>query len=434
MGLRSSLAAEADVRVFPAVCAGGRASAVGVPLLPGVRVVDSPRAANVLLIVGRVTRPLLRPLLALHDQLPRPRASVCWPTGGLPDELVSAVPNVVPAEPGDVEALRRVHRDLFLGERPSDPPALLDIEPARWRGVGPYGTGGTGMTGGVPYGRPLPGRGPDPDGLQLDELPLALGPFFPAFPAGLVLHVTVQGDVIRKAAVGPNPFTAWPGDPAPGPLDTSAFVRALFEPTAVAELEVGRARHHLRWLAHVLRLHGLGALGTRALALGDRLPTADVSNVERLVRRVRRSRSLRSATVGIGPLDTGTVTAGPAARAAGVAVDARMDDPAYEGLGFTPVVHHGGDAWARLVQRLDEIERSLDLAARAGPRVRAPGPPVETPRGPITAQGDSPSAALLDVVPDAIAGLEWADAMVTVASLDLDLEEAAMSTVPQTVP
>lgn len=51
--------------------------------------------------------------------------------------------------------------------------------------------------GGHPYGRPLAGRAPGRDGLEFDQLPLRVGPFFPHFPPGLVLHVELQGDAIQ---------------------------------------------------------------------------------------------------------------------------------------------------------------------------------------------------------------------------------------------
>ena len=66
----------------------------------------------------------------------------------------------------------------------SSPDALPDLDPAPWRGVGPFGQGGTGMTGGVPYGRPLAGRADDRDGLKLDQLLVRVGPFLPPFPPG----------------------------------------------------------------------------------------------------------------------------------------------------------------------------------------------------------------------------------------------------------
>ncbi|MHB8621437.1 MAG: NADH-quinone oxidoreductase subunit D-related protein, partial [Chloroflexota bacterium] len=71
---------------------------------------------------------------------------------------------------------------------------------------------------------------------------------------------------------------------------------------------------------------------------------------------------------------------GPVARGSGVAVDVRADQPyaAYTGLGLTPVTHEDGDAMARIVVRLDEIEVSFRLIRQllgnlpAGPIAAAP--------------------------------------------------------------
>jgi hypothetical protein len=438
MGLIARLASGADVPVFPVVGAGGRLAAEVLPLLPGVRVEDTPRAATVLVVVGRLTRALLHPALVVHDQLPHPRSTVSIPTGSNgfsdPEDLLSALPSVTTVGANDAGGLRTVFTDLISGVRSSDPPALPDMEPARWRGVGPYGHGGTGMTGGVPFGRPLPGRAPDPDGLELDQLPLQLGPLHPALPPGLVLHIGLQGDVVRHAAMGANPYQTWPGDPAPGPLDTASFVDALRSPTPVADLELARARHHLRWVAEALRLHGLGALGLRVSALAGSLSLADHRTVQSITRRLARSRSLAWATAGVGVADDklldGLETrleAGPVRRAAGEGRDARSDDPAYQGLGFEPVVHHQADAWARLRQRLAEATQAMDLAERAGDRIRHPGPALEGPRGTLRLDAALPSTALCELLPTLLAGSEWGDAVTTVASLDLDVEEAALS-------
>lgn len=424
MGLRGALAAQADVPTFVVVGAGGRRLAEGLEGRPSVRVVDSPRAATVLLVVGRLTRALLRPVLAVHDQLPGPRATVWWPVGEGGADLVRALPDLVVGAAGDEAGLQRVHADLALGRRPSGPPAMLDIEPAQWRGIGPYGTGGSGMTGGVPYGRPLPGRAADRDGLELDQLPLRVGPLLPSLPPGLALTLQVQGDVVRSAEVGSNPYRSWPGDPPPGPLDTREFLEATRAAVQVRELELARARHHLRWTARALRLHGMVALAARAAGLAERLDLDDAGAVTDLHRRLRRNRSLRSATTGVGGLPVGALPPGLLRRAAGVAEDARSTDPAYAGLDFEPVVHDRGDAWSRLGQRLGEAVQAVELAKRAGSRRRDPGGALEGPRGELRAGQQLPSAQLVALVPTLVAELEWADAMVAVASLDLDVEEA----------
>ncbi|MCG8924543.1 NADH-quinone oxidoreductase subunit D [Lentzea sp. CC55] len=56
---------------------------------------------------------------------------------------------------------------------------------------------------------------------------------------------------------------------------------------------------------------------------------------------------------------------GPIGRASGVDFDLRRDDPlpAYAQLGFTPVVRTAGDAAARVRCLVDEVTRSVELAA-----------------------------------------------------------------------
>ncbi|MEX2658277.1 MAG: hypothetical protein WD232_01170 [Acidimicrobiales bacterium] len=428
MGLISRLAASADVPVFPVVGIGGRTAARSLATLGGIRVVDHPRAAVLMLLVGRPTRSLLRPLLAVHDQLSGPRCTVWWRTGrDGGDELVAALPAVEVLPVGDASALRRVFTELVNGARASDPPALDDIETTPWRGVGPYGQGGSGMTGGTPYGRPLVGRAPDPDGLQLDQLPLQVGPFFGPFPPGLVLHLEVQGDVVRHASLGENPFTRWPGDAPLGPLESGVFFDAVAEVAPVAGLELARARHHLRWASDALRLHGLCSPARRLAALAERIAPGDAELVVRIARQLGRSRSLASVMRGVGVVDPERhgLRQGIVARSTGVPEDARLSDPAYRPLGFEPIVHEGGDAWARFRQRLDEAAQALILAERAGERIRAPGPAVEGPRGALAAGAPSPSGQLLGILPELLVDQEWGDALTIVTSLDLDVEEAA---------
>ena len=427
VGLITRLAARADVPVFPVVGVGGRAAARALSLLDGVRVVRHPRAAVLLVIVGRPTRALLAPMLLLHDQLPTPRATIWWPTVPGGEELVSVLGDVVVCRPFDGEALRAVFADLLSGARSSDPPALPDIEPAAWQGIGPYGQGGSGMTGGNPYGRPLAGRAPDPDGLELDQLPLQIGPIFPPLPPGLVLKLGVQGDVLNTVAVGGNPFTRWPGDPPLGPLESDLFHEAVLVPTPVASLELARARHHLRWAAEALGLYGLHARGRQVAALAEVLSNDSRASVAHITTRLSGTRSLRAAMSGIGkiPAERTGASGGPVARASGFVADARAADPAYEGLGFEPITHDAGDAWARFQQRLAEAAQAMELAESAGDRVRPNGPAVEGPRGPLTPGRPPPSTALMTLLPDLLAGHEWGDAMTAVVSLDLDLEEIA---------
>jgi len=269
--------------------------------------------------------------------------------------------------------------------------------------------------------------GPDRDGLRLDLLPLKVGPFFPRLPTGLVLDVKLAGDLVLEATVGAGAFTGKDQsfrDVRPG---LQPFIRALTEPVPVAELELARAREHLRWLADALAAAELGSLGLRALRLATTVEAGDGDAVRRLAGMLRWTHALGWATRGVGRLEADRLRglgAGPTGRASGVVEDARSDDPAYLELGFEPVVQDGGDAAARWRQRLAEAARSLELAARAGDLQTSPRGFVESPRGRLEL-GSAPAARLLGLVPGLLEGKEWGDAVTTLVSLDLDLEEAA---------
>ncbi len=420
-------------------------------LRPDITFVDTPRSATVLLVAGRLPEAMHEPARRAHDAMAEPRATIWW-TLAPDDGAMLPFPDatVVPAQPNGSPAaivtlarmLARTQAELLCAARPSEPALLADVDPAPWRGVGPYGQGGAGMTGGVPYGRPLAGRAPDRDGLELDQLPVRVGPFFAPFPAGLVLDITLQGDVVQEAIVPGNAFVASGGDGSPVRVTGDAFHAALSEPVRIADLERARARHHLRWLARMLRVHGLDALGHRTLALAaslaDSLPRGALGDVGALRRLLERTRGLGWATAGVGVIDPRLVTGrglGPVARAAGLSEDARIDDAAYDQLGFAPVVQEGagertrhavGDARARWRQRLGEAMQSLELAARAGDRrTGGEGRPIEGVRGRSSdVTRDSPSAMLLALLPDLLLGQEWGDAVTTIVSLDIDVREA----------
>lgn len=275
------LAASAPVPVFPLVGAGARYPVQDLSLRAEIDLVPTPRWASVLLVAGQLPRPLVHPATQVHAQLPHPRATVCW-TSGPPAELRGAFPaaTVVDAAEDVVAVLRRVHAELLTGRRPSEATVLPHEPPSPWKGVGPHGQGGEGMMGGRPYGRPLAMTGPDRDGLALDRLPLRIGPFFAPFPPGLALDVVLQGDVVEEAQPAPNPFAEKDalGEGAEGALVgiPSPFRSAVHTTASVAVLELARARSHLRWLAHALRVHGLAALAVRALELARRIHPAQL--------------------------------------------------------------------------------------------------------------------------------------------------------------
>ncbi|MBA3620893.1 MAG: hypothetical protein H0W51_01035 [Euzebyales bacterium] len=408
------VAARAAVPTFllQGTSAGAPDDAEVLRLDPRVVLVDTPRHASVLLVAGVLPRPLQRPAALVHDALPHPRATVWWggDTGPFEPGLAEAVP--VPAGGDVVKAIVDVHRRLLLADLPSDAPTLTSTRRREWRGVGPYGHGGSGMTGGEPYGRPLADRADDlRDGLKLDVLPVTVGPFFPAFPPGLTLQVSLQGDLVQDVDVLPNPYLDHDVQRRRGVADP--FDRAEIEAVRVADLELARVRHHLRRLAVSLRVLGLGALSVKALRLAARDCRRIVAEAPRLLATVERAGTARAvAAVGALPADA-AAGLGLLARASGVAEDARSDDPDYQGLGLTVICQQHGHARARWMQRLAEIRQSLAIADRAGDRLRGPGAPLERP---------APAAAeVLPLLPRLLVGAEWGDAVAVVASLDLDL-------------
>ena len=130
----------------------------------------------------------------------------------------------------------------------------------------------------MPGGIPLAGGGPDRDELDLDELHVPLGPVLPAWPAGLVVECTLQGDLVTAARarvlLGDGPV---PGD---------------------ADLVHGSAADRLDRAARLLSVAGwehaaLGAARLRDRLLFDGSDDSVLPEVARLAARVRRSRVLR---------------------------------------------------------------------------------------------------------------------------------------------
>jgi hypothetical protein len=129
----------------------------------------------------------------------------------------------------------------------------------------------------MPGGLPMADLGEDRDGLTLDRLHVPLGPVLPDWPAGLVMRVTLQGDVIQEAS-------AEVLDPGSGDL-----------PAWRSEDATAR---ELDGLARFLGVAGWSDAAARARAMRDALLAgASGEQIDEplaaLVRRVRRSRTLR---------------------------------------------------------------------------------------------------------------------------------------------
>jgi hypothetical protein len=210
---------------------------------------------------------------------------------------------------------------------------------------------------------------------------------------------------------------------------------ALVAPVPIAELELARAQDCLRWLADALIAQGLPALGQRALRLAHGVRPGEGGRIRAFVGRLRRTGLFRWSLPRVGRFDPATLAGlglGPVARAAGLAEDVRIEDPEYRALGFAPFVEDRNDPIGRWQVRLEEAARALDLAAQAGARMSTVLGRVESPRGRLQ-PGNSPTERVLPLIPEILSGLEWGDAIATLVSLDLDLDERDAATATRTV-
>lgn len=413
MGLRSvlqSLAESSPMPIFPVAGGGARNAIQRLRLVPGLQLVASPRHAAVLLVAGGFRDDAILSLQGVHDQIPPPRSTVRWHGGPLP-ELNGAL-HVTGDESDLADALSGLGTVALTDRSRWESPLQPDIDQVEWRGVGPYGHGGKGMTGGTPFGRPLAERAPDRDGLELDQIPVTIGPWGGPVPSGIRLNVDLQGDLVQAVALGAPIVESEPD---------GIFEAALRTPQRLGDMELARGRHHLYWLAEALTVHGLDAMGIRAVRVAEQLDADSVPAVKRLSAMVRRSgiEFLALRGLGVVPISE-TAGLGPVARAGGVDDDARLDDPTYREIGFRPVTGASGDAAARWRQRLAEIVQAVELAARAEDRMACGDGVVESPRGRLTLDGPPPSVGINARLSDWLPGLEWGDAVSVLWSLDPD--------------
>lgn len=247
----------------------------------------------------------------------------------------------------------------------------------------------------TPYGLPMAELGPDRDGLTLDRLHLALGPHLPHWPAGLIVHVTLQGDVIQQARCE----TSAPAEPEQPAFWSGPWLRAAAgEHVTTGEAARRRAAAHLDSLGRFLAVAGLRPAATAARRLRDDVldgsPYEQVrARAGQLSRRVGRSRTLHWLTSGIG------------------------------GPSVTELPHAEGDVPARYRQWLRETAQDLARMDDPDPLDPYAG---DTPRGRLD-PARPPSRALVDALPRLLEGAELAAARLIVACLDPDIDELAVA-------
>lgn len=256
-------------------------------------------------------------------------------------------------------------------------------------------------------GLPMAERDDDRDELRLDRLHVPIGPGLSDWPAGLILRLTLQGDVVQGVEVDHLPVLSGPRLPF---WDEPWLLAAQGGEVTRGRAARRRCAAHLDSAGRLLAVAGWDDVAARCRRLRDELLSgasrqAIGGELRRTVQRVGRSRALRWSIAGLGKL--------PADRGQPAGVTG-------------PALAADGDAYDRLLMWLGEIERGLaDLDEgrlltsdeRTGPRGRLDG------RRP-------PSQALLDVLPELLTGAEFACARIIVASLDPDIEELALAPVP----
>jgi hypothetical protein len=355
----------------------------------------TPADADILLVCGDTIAPMAAAVAETWQAMPAPRARA---SASCPEEMTQALEAARAALADRVGqramAAEAADGDMDMGHAGGSHLADMDMGGMDMGDMGDMGD--MDMGGMIVRGMPMARPGEDRDGLRLDQLHLPFGPVLPDWPAGLLLRLTLQGDVIREAEA----VTLGGGD---GSFWDEPWRRtAAGEHVSTAEAARRRAAARLDSLARLLGVAHWSAAATTARRLRDDVlagaPSGEVQrDVRRFSRRVARSRLLAWLTGGLGELSAADAAAagvtGPAARA-------------------------GGDVTVRYRRWCAELDESVAALEDTAPL--RPGE-FEPPRGPAGADGAS--AGLVAVLPRLLAGTEFAGARLIVASLDPDLDQ-----------
>ncbi len=282
----------------------------------GWPLVDTPADADVLVVAGAG---LHEPAQLVWDQLPGPRTRITLLD---PDRVEAALDeaarSLLDRAEQRADAAARGPRDEPMQEMGGDSGHDMSAEDGDGGSGddmggddmgGDDGGGGSGhdmhgghdMGGGdMPAGLPMADRAPDRDGLELDILHVPWGPALPWWPAGLVVRIQLQGDVLSEVEVGRI------GPTAPAAPFWQAAADAVGSGRAAAAARIDA-------LTRLLAVAGWSGERLRAQRVRDGLlggaPNEElVGQLERLERRVGRSALLRRMTAALGPSAGARVT------------------------------------------------------------------------------------------------------------------------------
>ncbi len=297
MDMTSWLLRRTAPRVLLLTAPGGTGARVAVERLArerGWRMAMSPAEANTLVVAG-VDHRFEEHARRVWDAMPAPRVRVDVPTAAeAARELATVLGALHDTARQRAEATRAAPAEHAAHE---DHQAHGDHD--GHGGSGHMGHGGMGdgdmghgdMNHGghdhhmsdmeMPGGVPMADRAADRDGLTLDQLHVPLGPALPLWPAGLIVHTRLQGDVVQQAfadLLAGHHDTFWTHHPMAHRLDSC---------------------HRL------LALAGWADAATTAQRLRDDALSGEVPDTRRWASRVRRSRTLRWLLSGVGVTSDG---------------------------------------------------------------------------------------------------------------------------------
>jgi len=364
-----------------------RAAVERAVLARGWHLAFSPADADVLLVCGEPGPRLGEAVELVWHQMPGPRVRVDVrvydDVGGRLDEAYAGLLDTVHhrhdahhrpsasdllAEQAEDEGMRHEGHEGMSheGHEGMDHGGHEGMSHEGHEGMDHGGHGGHGDMDMSPGGIPLAEGGEDRDGLEMDVLNVRLGPVLPHWPAGLVLHCSLQGDLIAEARA------------------------ELVDPIQHQDADSDGPARRLDNIASLLALAGWDDAAAEARRVRDAAldggNEAAGAGLDGLRRRVRRSRLLRWSLRGIRPL--------------------REDDVHQHGLPSAVV----GDTYDRLIGMLgraaagatgERSARSVDGLV-AGRQV-----------------GDLAPAYSTDHLAHLVTGLDLATARLVVASLDI---------------
>lgn len=273
------------VLVVPAVEATGVRLAVEAELgRRGWPAARNPADADLVVVAGCPGPRLTEVIDSVWTQVPQPRARVVLEAAG---EASDGLDSAFAALRGQLQIERPgggAGHDSHGGAARQRGAGVRDRAGADQRGGGHESHHGhhAGME--MPGGKPMAELEADRDGLSLDRLRVPLGPVLPDWPAGLVVRLTLQGDVAQEAEVE-----------VLDPVEGASSFWAGRDRAAARELDA---------LGRMLAVAGWDDAATRVRRLRDDSiagapPHTVAGRAGPLLRRIGRSRTLRWLVRGV---------------------------------------------------------------------------------------------------------------------------------------